>query len=175
MNQKIIKKLVEHREKYLRAREETKKLEDEKISNSLYHKLHFDSIDRSYKSYSEIKEKRLDLFKSGTAEEQKAKFRAGDKNISETSIIKEEANLQGIIREELQAEAELKKDIARGSNFSLEINKKNNDSKIIEKINQDDIQKSTFFGLDELFNNFESLSGLSKLLCTIILSSSIIL
>ena len=30
-------------------------------------------------------------------------------------------------------------------------------------------------GLDELWNNFESLSGLSKLLCTVLLTSSLIL
>lgn len=37
------------------------------------------------------------------------------------------------------------------------------------------VKKSSMFNLDELLNSFESLSGISKLVCTMIFSSSIIL
>lgn len=59
--------------------------------------------------------------------------------------------------------------------FSVEITKEENESKIIEKINEMDVKKASIFGLDELLNRFESLSGISKLVFTVTLSNTIIL
>jgi len=55
--------------------------------------------------------------------------------------------------------------------------KEENESKIIENFNEENfnIKKLSIFGLDELLNSFESLSGISKLLFIVTLSNTIIL
>lgn len=105
----------------------------------------------------------------------KSRFKAGDTQISDKDIKIQETILLKLSLDEARAEVELKQDIEKGVRFSMEITKEENESKIIEKINEDIVKKASIFGLDELFYSFESLSGISKLLFTVILSSSIIL
>jgi len=105
----------------------------------------------------------------------KSRINAGDKQISDKDIKLQETILSKLNLEEARAAVALKQEIDKGVKFSVEITKEENESKIIEKINEDDVTKASIFSLDELLNSFESLSGMSKLLLTIILSSSIIL
>ena len=80
-------------------------------------------------------------------------------------------NLLVAKRDEEKALYELNSSVNKAKNYSAEISKINSDS-----INEEEeVNKSMVFGLNELLDKFDSLSGLSKLLCTYILSSSLIL
>nr|WGO76445.1 hypothetical protein [Lentinula edodes] len=134
--------------------------------------MQFNGIERSFHNLDNIRKEKSDLMK--VIEEKKVKFEKGDKSITQEMIRKDELKKIELESNENKGTVELNKAIEKGVNFSKDISKEKDDSKILELINEN-VKKSTMFDLDELLTSFESLSGISKLACTMLFSSSIIL
>ena len=91
-------------------------------------------------------------------------------------IQKYKRQLQALQPKEARADAELKLDIDRASKFTKEISKETDGNKILEMVtDDDDIQKSSVFNLEELWTQFNSFDGITKLTCIMMFSSYFIL
>lgn len=88
-------------------------------------------------------------------------------------IMKAEADLMQARRDAEKAFNDLKAITVGNKKLSEEYSKIDNDEKLKELINKS--TKSSILDLDELFNNFDSLDGISKLALSLCFSSSIIL
>jgi hypothetical protein len=132
--------------------------------------LNLERIEKDYNELDKIIKAKSELTK--TIQEKKVNFERGDKSISQEMIRNEEMKIVELVLLEDKAKNTMQKNIAKGVKFSKEVSNENNESKILEMINE---KKSTIFDLDDLLANFDSLNGISKLACSMILSSSIIL
>ncbi len=165
-----IEKEAEFRKEISKANEATKKISDEKTANNFSHRLNLERIEKDYNELDKIIKAKSELTK--TIQEKKVNFERGDKSISQEMIRNEEMKIVELVLLEDKAKNTMQKNIAKGVKFSKEVSNENNESKILEMINE---KKSTIFDLDDLLANFDSLNGISKLACSMILSSSIIL
>ena len=96
----------------------------------------------------------------------------------------DKTHLENIRRDEIALEAvELKKKsivwckkgIERAERFTEDLYKETEDKKTLSLLNEDDVKKSTFLSLDELWSRFETFDGLTKTVCLMMLSSSFII
>jgi hypothetical protein len=87
----------------------------------------------------------------------------------------EESQLNQVTSENVREYQNIVKDIQNGVKFSNEVCNADNDDKVIALLNEDDddIKKSIIFSfnVEKLWNIFETLDGVSKLVCVMMFSS----
>ena len=160
------------KENLAKSKEELKKVENEQVSNNMHHKLHIDRIDRTHKNLTDIKKEKSELMR--LIEENKAKHKTGSALISTADLRKAESRVQLLDLAEKRVDIELNQDITCGVKFATEIKKQTEEKNLLNLINED-VHKSTIFDFDALWTRFETLDGLSKLVCTMIFSNYLIL
>ena len=165
------------------VKEEVRKIANKHTATNFLHRLHVDSIDRMIKQITVLEDTETKLMNETklmkSIKEDLSEHEA-EVDIEYSEFIrKQNFNLDSVRRSKAKAFDELKLDIERSNKFSTELSKEENDSKILEMINED-IKKSAIFDLDveellKKFVNYETLSGLSQLMVTMIISNSLIL
>jgi hypothetical protein len=160
------KKIAEYKKEIAAANEELKNVTDEHIAENMYNRLHISSIDRMFKEVLAIRALRSELQKA--IAENLAELKQTGDDIWKTQVTLKQTELQAVDLNESRIVKELETHIKSGVKFSKEICKETDDQKILEMANED-IKKSTVFGVDlenlltEFWNEFESFDGITKL------------
>lgn len=168
------KKLEELKNELAKAKLEAKKAADEKSANNFIQKMHFDGISRSLQTVEKLRSDKSELMKLIEEKSSTAKFKAGEDDTIQSEVRKYKLRLYALELEEKRAHSELSQTIESGHKFATEVTKEPDESKLLSFINED-LKNSTFFNLDELFSNFESLNGITKLVVLMMGSSYVIL
>ena len=176
-----LKLLAVWKEKMNFAEQELKKATNEKLATNFIYKMQLKKMDWSLVELTKIKTERskiLDL----VAESEKQYKNTGNINELETQR-KLKYWLAELDPKEVRATAELQKDIKIASTFVNEISTASDEkvSEIIKNLNQNenendiDIKKSTIFDLNELWSEFNSFDGITKVIFALMFSSYLIL
>jgi hypothetical protein len=174
-------KEAEYRKSLAEAKNETKKINNAAIIEKMYHKLQFEHIERSQTTVDNLRKKKSDLLR--LIAEREAKFSEGVEGVSQFDhwVSMQRTIVQAIELLEKIAANDLKQAIASGHRYSKEICKETiclalvKAEDVKKTKNKKQKQKSMMIHLDRLWTKFDSLNGISKLVCLMILTSSFIL
>ena len=172
---KLKKELADTKAELAKAKWEASRERSEKIANNMSNGLHIDSIARTFGQVDSMETKKSKLQK--TIEECNTNWLLTGKEIHKNSKRASESDLALLHLEEKRVLAELKGDIEAGSKFSDYIVKETEESKIVEKLDEEEISKASILGseFEKLWTGFEYFNGISKLACTLIFTSSVVL
>jgi hypothetical protein len=160
------------------AAAELKQVEDKLVLNNMYTRINYTSLDLTFQELKGIRTKKSELMKSVEADLENW-TKTGDDSWEVKARIKK-LQLKLLESKESRVEKELEQSIESGRKYSQEISQEPDDQKVLDKINEE-INKSSIFGLDieklltELWDNFETFDGITKLVFVMLLSNSLIL
>jgi len=155
-----------------KAEDETKKVAVGKVANNFVHKLQIHSIKGSYSGWEGNQQEQSELYKALEANKDAWKNDGDVKHLEKNKIV--EVKIQGLKIQERRHMADLKANINKASRFSEELSKETDENKVLEMIS-DEIKKSSIFDLEELWTNFETLNGISKIVITMLFANYFIL
>jgi hypothetical protein len=169
-------KAAEFEKQYNETKSLLEKVKNDRIMTNLIHKLNFENIDTDTSKLTKIKTEKSELLRRIEDNKWNAKFKDGKTDYKEL-IRKDEKSLQLLGLEEERAISDLKSSVNCGSSYAQHVHNKTNETEMVEFINQEDIKKSSIldFDLEAWWVKFETLSGLNKLVCTMLLSNYLIL
>jgi hypothetical protein len=162
------------REAFEIAQNEVRKLKDQNSSNNLIQRIHIDNINKNYNNLDTIRDNRSEVEKAVLAERDKVKWDTDTKNDPETNLVllRLTNKLKELDRQETTELKDLAQNIKKAQIFAHQISKQEDEVTILDMLNA---KKSSVFNLDEIWTNFESLSGLLKVANLMIFSNCIIL
>ena len=168
-------KLEQYQIELKKAKAVYNNLENAQLKTNFNQKIHMETILRGTENLNKLREQKTELMKKIEENKVNAKFTEGDSNYL-ALISRDETKLAALILEEKRAISDLTGSVKSSYKFAKEISKEPNESKILKMINEDiDIKKNSIFYFDEWWANFESLSGIPKLVCIMLLSNYLIL
>ena len=133
--------------------------------------MNFHNIDSAYNKLNLLKNENSILEEK--IKNNRAKLNAGDNSVSNEIAI-QETQSQALELNISRATKDLGDTINIGVKFSSSLAKEKDEDKILAIVNND-VNKSSVLDLDQLYNNFDSLNGIQKLMLTLLFSSSLIL
>jgi hypothetical protein len=172
------KEIAVYKQNLAAANEELKKVKDKQIVANMYNRMNIDSLDRNFKEVQAFRTNRSKLQKEIAEDYEKYK-ETGDKSF-ETKAKLKETEEKVLVRDESRVVQDFETTMHSSVKFSREISKEADEEKILEII-KEDINKSSVFGFDlekilkELWKEFESFDGITKLAFVMVLTSSLIL
>lgn len=136
-------------------------------------KMELESIDRGFNTTTQLLDRRTALRKR--LDEEKAKFTEGESDYYQ--LMRDYARESALLDLEVtRVQADLGLSISSALNFSKELSKETVEEKILEKINEDIKSSSMFdFDLSAIWDSFDSLDGISKLVCFVMFSNYVVL